>query len=121
GIGITEQHWICQALESGEERLGLFSCLAAKRNGMVSNEQGRPPKVDPQAALKLSPAEQNTSPQVIERGRSGAMHTPLFFAHGDDAGTRLIRRREVDVAHLGERIPYRIVDGSLADFATFDV
>ncbi len=47
--------------------------------------------------------------------------TPGFFAHGDDAAAGGFSRREVDVSELGEGVADLVVDGALADFATFDV
>ena len=58
---------------------------------------------------------------MIERGRSGAMHAPRLFAHGDHALPRCFRRGEVDVRQLGESVAHRVVDGALADLAAFDV
>ena len=58
---------------------------------------------------------------MVERGRSGAVHTPGLFAHGDHALTSCLGRSEVDVRELGERIAHCVVDCALTDLAAFNV
>ncbi len=49
------------------------------------------------------------------------MNAPSFFSHGDHAVARRLRGREMDVAHLGQRVSDRVVNRAFADFAAFDV
>ncbi len=49
------------------------------------------------------------------------MDAPGFFSHGDDAAASGVCRCEVDVGNLGDGVANLVVDGSLADFAAFNV
>ncbi len=49
------------------------------------------------------------------------MDAPGFFTHGDDAAAGGFSGCEVDVSELGEGVANGVVDGSLRDFAAFNV
>ena len=57
--------------------------------------------------------------EIFVQNQSHAMHPPPLFAHGQHSVLRILRRRKMDVAELGQRIAHGIVDGALADIATF--
>ena len=74
-----------------------------------------------EARFHLPAAHQRAAAQVVERRSAGAVDAPLLLAHGDHARPRQLRRREVYVAQLGERIADGIVDDAFADLPAFDV
>ena len=49
------------------------------------------------------------------------MDTPGLFSHRDDASAGIVRRSEMNVTHLGDRVPNGVVDGAFADLAAFNV
>ena len=86
----------------------------------AASERGRRER-EAEAGFESCAIEQRGAAQVVERGRSGAMHAPRLLAHGDDAAARGFSRGEVNVRQLGESVAHLVVDGALAHFAAFDV
>jgi hypothetical protein len=69
----------------------VTGCHAATIVGGVSDRSSEPP---------ARAIEQRGAAQMVERGRSGAMHAPGLFAHRDHAQARCFRRRKVQCASL---------------------
>ena len=119
-VRIAEQNLAGDGFERGEQRVRFAGGVAGDGGGVIGDQDGRR-QFDAKPGLQLLTAHQDAAPQMVERRRSGAMHAPLLFAHGDDAGARRLGGCEMHVAQLGERVADRVVNGAFADFAAFDV
>src|SRR5262249_24190340 len=123
GISVRadEQQVLRDPFQGCEQFVRLTKRIAGKSDGMVDDGNATAIQRNMQLVLHLPAREQASVGELIERGAASHVAPPRHLAHTDNPLSCALCGSEVDVAQLGERVPYRFVDRPQAYVATFDV